>query len=647
MSPLHSFSYDAFQEQAINAVRGNTSVIVAAPTGSGKTVIADHVIDDALSRGQHVIYTAPIKALSNQKYRDFSEEYSDLVGIITGDVSINPHAPIRIMTTEIYRNTLLDQPDDILDAAWIIFDEVHYLDDEERGTVWEESIILTPRSTRILCLSATVPNVQEIADWMEQVLDRQTTVIIETERPVPLHFKFQCQGKIYDSFRRIRTDAYRGFSSGRRRELRHRKKIIPNRLTQLISHIIANDELPCIYFAFGRRLTEELAEKTLGFQLVSPEERLGIEHRYVELCRNSNLVHEASAQRMQKFIRHGIAFHHAGMLPSLKEVIEKLFTEKCIKFIYTTETFALGINMPARCVVFDSLRKFYRSGFDTLKTRDFYQMAGRAGRRGMDEEGSVYTRLVPTRMKLHEVEECLFGDPRPVRSQFNASYATLLNLYARYGEKIIEIYPRTLSCFQSSKRQRKRARLRLSNRLRLLETTGCIRRKKLTGKGEFARWMFGHELYMSEMFDSGLLDRLSIHELCFALSCLVYEPKKGSWTPRRPPKKFVWVVRDIQAIYRTIHDVESRYGIDPAAPPPHPHLGHAVDAWSKGAEFAEAVMVSGLDEGELVRYFRMIIQLLRQLINAPYTSETLRKSARDARKLIDRDVVDAERQLRA
>ncbi len=649
MQTLHTFSYDPFQQKAIDAINGETSVLVAAPTGAGKTVIADHVISDALSRRQNVIYTSPIKALSNQKYRDFSAEYSDLVGIVTGDVSVNPHAPIKIMTTEIYRNTLLDQPEEILDAAWVIFDEVHYLDDEERGTVWEEAIILTPLSTRLLCLSATVPNIGEMAAWMEEILGRRTTVVIESTRPVPLHFKFQCQGTIYDSFARLRKDGYRGIASGKR-EHRHarsaKKQLVPNRLSEILSTIIGARELPCIYFAFGRKLTEELAEQTLGYQLLTAGQRSQAEHRFHELCQRSSLAHEKSAQRMSRFIRHGIAFHHAGMLPTLKEIIEKMFTEKLIAIIYTTETFALGINMPARSVIFDELRKYYGSGFDTLRTRDFYQMAGRAGRRGMDEEGFVYTRIVPTRISLQEVEQVIFGEPQPVISQFNASYATVLNLYQTYGQRILEIYPKTFNCFQSSKRQRKWARQRFGNRLKILEKTGCIRREALTVKGHFARWMFGHELYMAELFETGLLDRFTMSELCFALGCLVYEPRKGMYAPRSLPKQYNWVLRELKKIHRGLHAIESGYDIEPAIRPPHPHLGWAVEAWVQGADFTETNELSGIDEGGLVRYFRMMIQITRQLIHAPHISDTLLKTAIDSRHLMDRDVVDAERQLR-
>jgi len=249
---LHNFSYDSFQNSAIDAIRQNNSVLVAAPTGAGKTVIADHVIDIALSTGKHVIYTAPIKALSNQKYREFSKLYGDLVGIITGDVSINPDAPILIMTTEIYRNCLLDEPDRFKNLSWVIFDEVHYLDDPERGTVWEESIILTPPSTNFLCLSATVPNICEIAEWFEVVLNRPTKIITEHNRPVPLHFRYQCLGEIYDGWKKVKNSALdflrksnkkhekyqRAFNNRNRRNKFSRNKIKQNRLFPLIKQIL-------------------------------------------------------------------------------------------------------------------------------------------------------------------------------------------------------------------------------------------------------------------------------------------------------------------------------------------------------------------------------------------------------------------------
>lgn len=648
MSVLHEFAYDPFQLEAIAAVQGGSSVLVAAPTGAGKTVIADHVVLQALEQRRPVIYTAPIKALSNQKYREFSSRYGDLVGIVTGDVAINPRAPVRIMTTEIYRNTLLDEPEEIEDVAWVIFDEVHYLDDEERGTVWEEAIILTPLRTRILCLSATVPNVEEIASWMEEVLGRPTKVIISTKRPVPLHLRFQCQGRIVERWKEARELLYvPKVRHMRWRGHRHAVHATPNRLSSLIKYIREQDGLPCIYFAFGRRRTEELAEEVLGYLLLPPEQHEEVERRFEELCRRYDVWREASAQRLRQLVRHGVAYHHAGMLPTLKEVVEQLFTARLLQLIFTTETFALGINMPARTVVFDSLRKYYTSGFETLRPREFQQMAGRAGRRGLDTEGFVYVRLTPGQNRPEEVQHTLFGAVAPVVSQFDASYATLLNLYELHGERVVDLYPKTLHYYQASKRRRREALERFVNRLRVLKECGCIRRGQLTVRGDFARWMFGYELYLSELFERGLLDRFSPHELAFALSCLVYEPRRGVPQPRYVPKQYVWVERELERVHRDIAALEDRFEIEPVAPPPHPQLGGALDVWLKGGAFGTAVEASAVDEGELVRYFRMVIQLLRQLAQAPHTSDKLRGTAREARELIDRGVVDAERQLRA
>ncbi|MCX7846540.1 MAG: DEAD/DEAH box helicase [bacterium] len=648
MRNLHEFAYDRFQREAIEAVQGEESVLVAAPTGAGKTVIADHVILQALEQQRPVIYTAPIKALSNQKYREFSARYGDLVGIVTGDVAINPRAPVRIMTTEIYRNTLLDEPDQIEDVAWVIFDEVHYLDDEERGTVWEEAILLTPLRTRILCLSATVPNIEEIAGWMEEVLGRRTKVIVETKRPVPLHLRFQCQGRIVERWKEARELLH----VARVRGMRWRGRGVhvhgaPNRLSELIKYIRGQDGLPCIYFAFGRRRTEELAEEVLGYLFLPAEQHAVVERRFEELCRRFDVLREPSAQRLRPLIRHGVAYHHAGMLPTLKEVVEQLFTARLLQLIFTTETFALGINMPARSVVFDSLRKYYPSGLEALRPREFQQMAGRAGRRGLDTEGFVYVRLTPGQNRPEEVQHTLFAGSAPVVSQFNASYATLLNLYELHGEQVVELYPKTLHYYQASKRRRREALERFIHRLDVLKESGCIRQGELTVRGDFARWMFGYELYLSELFERGLLDRFSAHELAFALSCLVYEPRRGVPQPRQIPAQFGWVVRELERTHRVIAALEDRHDIEPVAPPPHPQLGGALDVWLKGGGFERAVEVSAVDEGELVRYFRMIIQLLRQLAQAPHTSDKLRGSAREARELIDRGVVDAERQLRA
>ena len=651
---IHNFDYDKFQQDAINAVKSGKNVLVSAPTGSGKTVIADYVIADAISSRRSVIYTAPIKTLSNQKYRDFCAAYgSNLAGIVTGDVVINSGAAVRIMTTEIYRNTLLDNPKELEDVSWIIFDEVHYLNDAERGTVWEESIMLTPESIKMVCLSATVPNINELADWMRSSLKRETVVVIEDKRIVPLHLKYQCNNKIYDSLKAVKEHGYSIKVPSM--SIRHRGKIIrkpikfldQNKFETLINTIIEADGLPCIYFLFGRKITEELASQTLQIRLVDKQQSRAILTRYDELCIRRGVTGDPIAKRMRLFVQNSVAYHHAGMLPTMKEIIEQLFTDKLIKIIFTTETFALGINMPARSVVFDSMRKFYKTGFDVIKTRDFYQMAGRAGRRGMDTEGFVYVKVSPNQVKYDRLLQTVTGEPAPVLSQFNASYATILNLYKVHGEDILALYPLTLHCYQASKNERRLARERVKNRIAILKFLGFIKNNQLTKIGEFASWMFGYELYLSEMFESGLLDQYSIAELCCAISCIVYEARPNNCIAPKILEKYKWIYRNLKKIYANLHNIEYRFDVEDEIKEPQPHLINALDAWLKGAEFNEIVELTNSDEGEIVRYFRMIIQLLRQIENAPYTSEKLKKTAYDARMIMNRDVIDAERQLRS
>ena len=335
--------YDKFQQEAIDYINQGHSVIVSAPTGAGKTAIAEHVIYSSLESNIGVIYTAPIKALSNQKFRDFQNQFGDKIGILTGDVSINPGAPVLIMTTEIFRNKILDEPESLEKYTWIIFDEIHYIDNPERGSVWEESLIFLPKHMKLLGLSATIPNIKQFATWIENIHDKQVKTVIEENRPVPLHFFFQAQNEVVDKIEQLRRIKY-----GK-----------PNKLSTLINYLRQHDGLPAIYFVFGRRRAEELAEELYSFDFLNKNEKQEITALYNSLCERFDLKTDKTAQFMLPLIQNGVAYHHAGMLPTLKEVIERLFTSRLLKVIFTTETFALGINMPSRSVMFDDLRKFY------------------------------------------------------------------------------------------------------------------------------------------------------------------------------------------------------------------------------------------------------------------------------------------------
>ena len=646
-----TITLDPFQQKAIEWIEKECSVLVSAPTGAGKTLIAESAIEKALSRNEEVIYTAPIKALSNQKFRDFRARYGpERVGILTGDVSLNPDAPILIMTTEIYRNSLFEDLDRVKKVGWVIFDEIHYLDDPERGTVWEEALLFTPPEIRILALSATVPNVRELAEWIRSIHQRPIEVVEETHRPVPLDFLFQCQGQILEDPQQLRRLGFLNRVDWRPSQRERRRgfrpvKARPNRLDTLLRHLTTKDRLPAIYFVFGRRRAEFLAGEALEFDFLTDPERKKITGLYESLLARYDLVHEKSAQEIRPLVERGIAFHHAGMLPTLKEVIEQLFTSRLLKLIFTTETFALGINMPARSVIFDELEKFYGTRFAHLTTRDFYQMAGRAGRRGMDPRGFVYIRVHPQDIAYPEVQRILYGKTESIRSQFNASYATLLNLYQAFGRKLTDIYPRSFHYYQSHRRGRQEGFELIERKLGLLEELGHLTDKGLTPKGEFAASLFGYELVLSEMQAEGVLEELDEFRLAVLLSGLVFEPRKGD-TPPRLNRSHERLLKAAEHYAGLVHRREQKFRIFPYTKPPHFNLAEALEAWARGESFEKLFRLTTADEGELVRYFRMVIQLLRELLNSPGASPRLRETAQRARTLINRDIIDAEKQLR-
>ncbi|MDP3804486.1 MAG: DEAD/DEAH box helicase [Candidatus Omnitrophota bacterium] len=620
--------YDRFQNEAIESINQGYSVIVSAPTGAGKTAIAEYVIENALQKNSCVIYTAPIKALSNQKFRDFQGQYKDAIGILTGDVSINPDAPVLIMTTEIFRNKVLDEPESLKKYSWIIFDEVHYIDNPERGTVWEESLIFLPAHMNILCLSATIPNIGQFAKWIESIHKKEVKVVIENNRPVPLHFFYQSQNQVVDDINKLRK--HQGYK--------------PNRMSSIIRHIESKDGLPCIYFVFGRKRAEYLASELYNNNFLDSSERGRIIGLYESLSERFDLTHEKSAIAMRSLIERGIAFHHAGMLPTLKEVIERLFTSRLLKVIFTTETFALGINMPSRSVVFDELKKFYGSYIRTLKTRDFYQMAGRAGRRGIDTEGFVYSRINLRRIQQDEVRRIIFGKPEDVNSQFNASYATMLNLYEKYKEELFNIYPLSMHYFQTRPHQQKEALRLMESKLKLLKEMGHVQDGALTPKGQFAKAVYGYELLLAELYDGGTFEDLDEISMGVMAVSAVFEPRKNQSLPSLS-KSSLYLKSICETFSERIRHKETRCGIHPFSKIPHFNLAKVIEGWMHGMKFARILELTDTDEGEVIRYFRMAIQILREIEHAPI-SPVLGQRIRKAIQLINRDVIDAEKQLR-
>ncbi|MDD5730650.1 MAG: DEAD/DEAH box helicase [Candidatus Omnitrophica bacterium] len=620
--------YDRFQQEAIDCINQGHSVIVSAPTGAGKTAIAEHLILNSIRNNIGVIYTAPIKALSNQKFRDFQGQFRDNVGILTGDVSLNQSAPVLIMTTEIFRNKILDEPESLKNYSWVIFDEIHYLDNFERGTVWEESLVMLPAHMNILGLSATIPNIKEIALWIESIHKKPAKIIIEEKRPVPLHFFFQCQNHIFDRLENIRTQKFSKF----------------NKINALMDAIQEKEGFPCIYFVFGRKRAEDLAFELQSYNFLNRREQKEILALYDSLCERYELKHEKSAQQLYPLIKKGIAYHHAGLLPTLKEVIERLFTSRLLKVIFTTETFALGINMPSRTVVFDELRKFYGRFFRNLKTRDFYQMAGRAGRRGMDKEGFVYCRINPHRITPQEVKQVIYGRPEEVKSQLNTSYATILNLYQKHKEDLFRFYPLSLHYFQSRRNEQKEALRLMNEKLKLLKELDYLENGGLSPKGLFAKNVYGYELILSELYSDGIFEHLDEFGLGILAAAVVFEPRKNQQLGTIP--KAGHLIKDLcEEKYDQIKQRERRHRVYPFSKMPAFHLAKAMECWLQGMQFSKILQYTDTDEGEVVRYFRMGIQILREINEAPI-SYILKDKIRETIRVINRGIIDAEKQLR-
>ncbi len=446
---------DPFQEQAIQALDAGRSALVCAPTGTGKTIVADWMVDRALQRGRQAIYTAPVKALSNQKFRDYVRLHGeDNVGLVTGDLVIRRDAPCLVMTTEILRNMLLGG-EELPDLHAVILDEIHFLDDRERGTVWEEVLIYLPKHVQVVGLSATLANLDQFSEWLTNVRERPVEVVVEETRAVPLTFHMFSvdtglvdRHKYHQRWRKKRHSLGQQEWSGPRGRHRHkqrpsgRRRRPPRRTSHLDAFKAVEEQrlLPMLYFVFSRRDTEECARglgRLVGRRgLLDHDEAARVATR---LDQAQEALPDALDDELASLYSRGIAFHHAGLHVQLKALVEELYEAKLIKALYCTSTFALGINMPARCVVFDGYKMFDGRSFAPLSTRQFMQKAGRAGRRGMDETGHVVMR-----MDLEEYAEAaphvrrfLEGRYEPVRSSFNLGFNSIVNLMVQHRPEYI------------------------------------------------------------------------------------------------------------------------------------------------------------------------------------------------------------------
>lgn len=463
---MYPFPLDNFQKEAITTFLRGDSVMVAAPTGSGKTVVAEFGIWDAFRRTGRVIYTAPIKALSNQKFRDLRAVYGDEVGLLTGDITENREARIIVMTTEILRNMLLQSPWELDDVETVIFDEIHYLADPERGTTWEESIILCPEHIQLICLSATVTNALEIAGWIGRT-HRPIRLIEHFSRPVPLALYYYHEnelamvidhhGQQIRDFGNVGGEARRR-PGGRRRSDQLRETIEEPHAHDIVDSLKSQQLLPAIYFLFSRNDCQVYAERLAMMRpgLVEPGQQEQIEavlQTYLTSMRPEDRELD-QVQLIADLARKGIGFHHAGLLPILKQLVEVLFGRGLMQVVFATDTLALGVNMPARTVVVGRMTKWDGRRRRILIPNEFQQMSGRAGRRGMDVFGHVvipYSSVIPFREAL----EVATGDLHPVQSAFAIRYNTVLNLWdPPRGDRVRQMLQRSLAQYQTSQRIR-------------------------------------------------------------------------------------------------------------------------------------------------------------------------------------------------
>jgi len=455
---------DAFQIAAAEAVEEGESVVVTAPTGAGKTLVAEAAIALTLERGGRVYYTTPLKALSNQKFGDFRRLYGeDRVGLLTGDNSVNGSAPVVVMTTEVLRNMIYSRSSDLHDVAVVVLDEVHYLQDRFRGAVWEEVIIHAPRHIRLIALSATIANPTEFTEWVTERRG-QTRLVVEEHRPVPLESLYALKelgGGEGLTVLPMFAETKRGREPNREvirllnRGQARRHRIATPRRHEIVEELARTDRLPAIYFVFSRAGCDDAASSMVNahVSLTSADERVEIRERAEALTQHLE-DQDLAVLEYGRWLHHleaGVAAHHAGMVPAFKETVEELFSDGLVKLVFATETLALGINMPARTVVLDKISKYTGDGHDLLLPGEYTQLTGRAGRRGIDDHGYgvvLHSRFV----RFDRVASIAGTGSHALVSSFRPTYNMVVNLIANYPkDRAEELLKASFAQFQQDR----------------------------------------------------------------------------------------------------------------------------------------------------------------------------------------------------
>ena len=764
---MHKFDFepDDFQKEAFECIDNSKSIVVCAPTGAGKTCIAEYAIMKALDENTRLFYTTPLKALSNQKYYDFGKKYGEgNVGLLTGDTSINREAPIVVMTTEVFRNMLYNTnfgkvKDNLKDVKYVVLDEVHYMNDEQRGTVWEESIIYCPNSVQIIALSATIANSQQLCDWINTVHSK-TELIYTDFRPVPLRHYYFDSSKPTEILPLLTPDGKLN------RKIKPEKKISyysrqakkRNNVKDVITVLHKKEMLPAIFFTFSRKKCDENMEKSADIHLITQEEAKLIreeireflkEHTYLE--NNKNL----------EYLYNGVASHHAGLLPAWKLLVERLFQKGLIKVVFATETLAAGINMPARTTVISAISKRTDSGHRMLTANEFLQMSGRAGRRGMDKIG--YVVVMGTQFQSpDEVAELVKSPSNPLESRFSPSYSMVLNLLQNLElEQAKELILKSFGYFSSNDRLKPIVvqQINLEQTLAKLKSEKCpfnhttedllefnrlknqfVVYRKLTRtlekqakqkgqkdapevieysnktrdlrlamekyKCEICRaykkhmknldiieryekryretckniekqkdiyWNkflahkeilermgyiengypsdFGitcsmvraeNELYISEIILKGILNGLEPYELASVVCALVTEDLRTDVYPNQPISRNTRkALNKIKELRKKISVVQRDYDIDTEMYL-NSYYCSLIEQWVQETPWEDIAKQVDSSEGDIVRIFKRVVDVLRQLTILPNISEELKTNAKTAIQCILKEPVDAD-----
>ena len=645
-----SFPLDGFQRQSMDAIDRGESVLVSAPTGSGKTLIAEYAAARAVRAGGKAFYTTPIKALSNQKFAELSLRYGEgRVGLLTGDVSHQAGAPMVVMTTEVLRNMIFARSSLLEDLAVVILDEVHYLQDPYRGSVWEEVLVLAPPEVRFVSLSATVSNATDFGAWLTSV--RGTTrVIVETHRPVTLHHHFAIAQRGSD--RLTVLPLLRGGKANpdgavlddrRRRNPGHRHRV-PRR-TQVVEYLAAEDMLPAITFIFSRAACDDATRQCLqdGIRLTTPEERLRIRE-----------LTEAAVDRLDDddlatlgygpwsaALEAGIAPHHAGLVPAFRQAVEQCFSEGLLKVVFATETLALGINMPARTVVVERFAKFRGADTSALTSGEYQQLTGRAGRRGIDTVGHAFVLWSPA-TPFSLVARTAVAPPPDLVSSFHPTYNLAVNLVRRWTrDEAHRLLAASYGQWQAPEGSVSLS-AQLDRRLAVLEERDFIEGWRMTEAGHALGSIY-HEsdLLVTEALRHGLLDGLDPALLAGVVSAFTFEARRaGDDKPAPRQARVVDRLARLDGLAAGLRADERRVGLRRTRRP-DPGLARAVIAWAKGATLDSVLRETDVAPGDFVRNVRQVIDLVRQLAQVAPEPGT-REAAQLAVALLRRGVVGAD-----